>query len=166
MPAQNEPKIKTTRTVFTIIERIQEMGGAGVTEIADSLGMSKSTVHRHLATLEDMEYVVKDGDQYRISLKFLDHAYHAKQELELTDSVGPLLEQLAEETDEVAWLSVPEHDKMVGVEFEAGEHGIQTLDRVGLRTGPSNSSVSLYEAGRLLSISSGKVNLQSLKYHC
>ncbi|MBW7461065.1 helix-turn-helix domain-containing protein, partial [Paenibacillus sepulcri] len=42
-----------------------------MTEIADSVGLHKSTVHRMLATLEDKGFVIRDpaSERYRLGLR-------------------------------------------------------------------------------------------------
>jgi len=53
--------VKTTETLFDIVEYIED-DGATVTELADELKYAKSTVHRHLTTLEARRYVVKESN--------------------------------------------------------------------------------------------------------
>lgn len=126
--------VKTAETIFGIVEFLLETGGSGVTEIAESQDMAESTVHSHLATLRDQEYVVKDGTTYRPSLKFLDHGVRVRDELSLSDAARPVIEQLSEETGEVAWIVVEEHGRAVYLMNSSGEKAVQTRGRVGRRT--------------------------------
>lgn len=131
---EDNPPIKTAKTVFGIIECLQRNEGATLTEVTNETERAKSTIHSHLRTLEDMEYVVKKNGEYDLGLKFLDHGHYAKQQLAITDAIGSTLEQLAEETGEVAWVMVEEHGKAVCLEVASGDRAIHTLDRTGLRT--------------------------------
>lgn len=63
--------LKTTAQSIEILELIQEMGGARVSELADHLERPKSTVHGHLATLEAGELLVKRGDRYYLGPELL-----------------------------------------------------------------------------------------------
>lgn len=127
-------RVKTVDTVFGIIEYLQEANGAGVTEVSEALGRAKSTVHDHLATLEEKEYVVKQPDDtYTIGLKFLSHGIHARQIREVVRIAQPYLDDLADETGEVVWLVVEEHGRGVFVSKAMGEHAVQTLGRIGKR---------------------------------
>ncbi|WP_082146831.1 helix-turn-helix domain-containing protein [Halostagnicola sp. A56] len=63
--------VKSDQTLFTIIEALDHLGQAGVTDLANYTGKSKSSVHKHLKTLDKGHYVVKDRGQYRLSFKFL-----------------------------------------------------------------------------------------------
>jgi DNA-binding IclR family transcriptional regulator len=54
--------IKALERSLEIIDAIRELDGARVTELAEYLGYPASTVHSHLATLRDNEYLTKEGD--------------------------------------------------------------------------------------------------------
>lgn len=127
-------EVKTTRTVFGIIESIQQLDGASVPELADHVGLARSTVHNHVKTLVRNEYLVETNGEYHLGLKFLDHAYHAKGRLRVTSAISPTLEKLAENTEELAWIVVEEHGKAVNLEMAETSQSVRTTDRVGLRT--------------------------------
>ena len=64
--------IRSVEIAFRIIDLLQEKGEAGVTELADEVGMGKSAVHNHLTTLRKHGYVIQTDDGYQIGLKFLE----------------------------------------------------------------------------------------------
>jgi len=96
--------------------------------------MAESTVHSHLATLQDQEYVVKDGTTYRPSLKFLGHEIRVRNELPLSSTARPVIEELAKDTGEVAWTVVEEYGRAVYLMRKSGEKAVQTRGRIGRRT--------------------------------
>lgn len=126
--------VKTTGTVFKIIARIQELGGGSLAELSKELNFAKSTIHDHLSTLESKEYVVRDGEEYTLSLKFLDHGMFAKNELDIAHVGQPVIEDLAEKTGAGAWVVVEEHGKAVPLNKAMGEKGITTHATVGSRS--------------------------------
>lgn len=134
MNKKNRRRVKSAETVFGIIEALHELGTTGPTEVANRLNLSKSTVHDHLATLEDLEYVIAEGGEYRLSLKFLDHGIVARNELDIVDIAKPSLDQMADESGDVAWLIVEEHGSAVYLDKAIGENGVQTAGRIGKRT--------------------------------
>jgi DNA-binding IclR family transcriptional regulator len=136
MGLDKSPKrsVKTANTVFGIIEYLLETGGADVSEIAESQEMAKSTVHSHLATLSDLEYVVKDDKTYRLSLKFLNHGVRVRDDHSLTRVAPPIIEQLSADTGEVSWIIVEEHGKAVYLLKESGENAVKTRGYVGKRS--------------------------------
>jgi len=125
--------VKTTQTVFGIIEALEELDGAGVSELAEQLDLAKSTVHDHLTTLEQMEYVVKEDRSYRVSLRFLGHGMAVKRRNKLSQVASSTLEQLAKETEEVAWLYVAEHGMGVLLDKAHGDHAVDIMGSIGLR---------------------------------
>lgn len=70
--------VRTTRTMFKIIEYIKRRDGTIITEIATELGYAKSTVHRHLTTLTGLGYVVEESDEFHVGLRFLELGQDAK----------------------------------------------------------------------------------------
>lgn len=125
--------VDAVQTACDVIDALQALDGAGVTELATHLGRSKGTVHSHLSTLKENEYVIKDGDTYRVSLRFMDVAEYAKDRLRITDIVTEELEELAAETGEIAQFAVEEHGRAVYIEKAMGDNAVQTASRVGMR---------------------------------
>lgn len=99
---------KTTVRSFRVIEALNERGEAGVSALASELGMSKGTVHKHLSTLQEINYVVKEGSTYRLGLGFLGLGVRTRSRLSLYQFARGSLEELAEITGELASLVVPE----------------------------------------------------------
>lgn len=126
-------RIKTTDTVFDIIEILSESEALTVTEIAEEMGMAKSTVHNHLSTLLEKEYIVKETGKYRLGLKFLRVGRESRSRLDLPGVVQRGLNQMAEETDEIAWFMVEEYDQGVYVNVAKGEHAVQPYGEIGKR---------------------------------
>jgi IclR family acetate operon transcriptional repressor len=126
-------RVKAADTMFAIIELLQERDGAGVTEVAQELGVAKSTAHDHLHTLLHKQYVVHDDSEYRIGLKFLDHGIHARNNLKASRIVQRTLSELANETGEAAWFIVEEYGQAVFANKAMSRHSVQTHGRVGKR---------------------------------
>jgi len=126
-------RVKATDTLFEIIAALQAMDGATLAELSDELEFAKSTIHSHLATLESNEYVIRNDGVYQLGLKFLDHGIFVKNNREISRIGSPILEELAAETGEVAWIIVEEHGKAVYLDKAMGEKAVQTHARVGGR---------------------------------
>ena len=72
MPTDDEPSgLQTTATSIAVMELLDELDGAGITELADHMDAPKSTIHGHLATLKEAEFVVKQGDIYMLGPELL-----------------------------------------------------------------------------------------------
>jgi IclR family acetate operon transcriptional repressor len=126
--------IKTTETVFDVIESLWTTNGATVTELADRLDIAKSTAHAHLSTLEQREFVVRNGNTYQLSLRFLELGIHVRDQIELSRIAEPLLTKLAEETGEAIWLIVEEHGWAIYLNKAMGENALQIKSTIGERS--------------------------------
>lgn len=125
--------VQSVQTTLDIIDILQENQGARVTDLADELGRSKGTVHSHLATLLENEYVVKDGDEYRLSLRYLDLGEFVKERLGIFHVVKEELNDLAEDVGELAQFATTEHGHAVYLYKTGGPKAVQTASRVGHR---------------------------------
>lgn len=133
--------IKSVSMTFAILEALKRLGEAGVTEIADEVGTTKGTVHNHLSTLTHEEYVVKDGDRYRVGFRFLDFVYNARRQLGVYDMATQEIDKLAEKSEEMALFVVEEHGLSVCVYRAMGEKAVSTPVHVGDRKTLHNTAV-------------------------
>lgn len=124
--------VRSDERMLDIIEALKRQTSAGVTELAETLDMPKSTVHVHLSTLRDRGYVVQDDSrEYRLSLQFLDIGMAVRESQQMYEEVMPKLKELAEETEEKAWWIVEENGKAVFTAKATGKRGIRTNARIG-----------------------------------
>jgi DNA-binding IclR family transcriptional regulator len=124
-------KIGATQKAFEIIETLVEMDGAGVSEIANEVEMSKGTVHAHLASLVDTGYVINQNGEYKPSLQFLDLGIYARNSLDVFNIVKPKIDELAEITDIRAQYMVEEHAHAVYLYRAVGDNTVPTNARLG-----------------------------------
>ncbi|REA00988.1 IclR family transcriptional regulator [Haloferax sp. Atlit-6N] len=99
----------TTVTSFRIIEALKRHEGATVPQLVDELELASGTVYKHLNTLQSIQYVDKDGSEYRLGLGFLELGIAARTQRNLYRQTYGSLESLAETTGGVTTLMVPEH---------------------------------------------------------
>ncbi|MDQ2052691.1 IclR family transcriptional regulator [Natronolimnohabitans sp. A-GB9] len=133
MPGNPDQTVKSADTLFGVLQAVHELGGSGATEVAEELGIAKSTTHNHLTTLVEHEFLIKEGSTYRVGLKCLHYGIQAKSRIELAEIVKPSLEQMAGETDEIAWFMVEEYGKGVYLEKAMGERAVQPYGEIGKR---------------------------------
>lgn len=124
-------RVQSDETLFDVVELLEERDGAGVTEIADGLGIAKSTVHAHLTTLVERGYVVNEGGQYRLGLQFLRHGVHAQNANALYRVAKEKVTHLAQETDERAWCQVEENGMCYYLCGAEGKHPVHPPVRIG-----------------------------------
>ncbi|GAB3673033.1 IclR family transcriptional regulator [Halopiger thermotolerans] len=120
-----EYPVKATETSLEIIDLLQELDRAGVTELATELDLAPSAVHKHLSTLQEHRYVVKDGSKYRLGLRFFELGGYTRHRMELYNTAKPELKALAEETGEKTNLLVEEHGLGIYIYRSMGNQAVQ-----------------------------------------
>lgn len=130
----SEPtSVNAIGTTFRILEVLKDHDGCGVAEIADHLGMPKSTVHDHLQSLHTLGYVVKDDGIYRVGARFLDLGGYARQRMKTYQVARPEIKKLAEETGEHANLMVEQHGQGIFLDKTEGEDAVQLDTYAGMQ---------------------------------
>lgn len=110
--ADTVPRVKATETSFRIVELLDRKTGAGVSELAREVDVSKSAVYKHVKTLERLGYLVRDGDDYHLSNRFLSLGRGARERLPL-DAIRDVISDLAETTEHTSSFIVHENDRGV-----------------------------------------------------
>ena len=131
----NARPVTTVETTFAILEQLKRADEAalGVSELASRLDLAKSTVHRHLATLESLGVAVRHEDGYRLGLRLLDYGLYARNQRRLYAVAKPKVDELAEETGEKVWCITHEHGRSIHLYGATGKHSVQTDAREGSR---------------------------------
>lgn len=119
--------------MLSVVEVLRDEGGAGVTAVADQLGVAKSTAHAHLQTLQDNRYVVKRDGDYHVGLRFLELGRAARQPWDEYTFIEEKVEELAAESQMRAQFLTAEHNEAVYVYRSTGRHSVPTDSRVGVR---------------------------------
>ncbi|MCU4800549.1 IclR family transcriptional regulator [Halobacteria archaeon HArc-gm2] len=110
--ADSVPRVKATETSFRIIELLDERQGAGVSELAREVDISKSAVYKHVKTLERLGYLVREGDDYFPSNRFLDLGRGARGRLPV-EAIRRVIGDLAETTGHTSSFIAHEDDRGV-----------------------------------------------------
>lgn len=106
---RNSDESKTIRSVenaFCILDELRDRQCAGVTELSNSIGLSKGTIHHYLATLRKQGFVEKQDGKYRLGLRPLSYGGVAREREQVFQIGKESVDQLAETTDETARLVV------------------------------------------------------------
>lgn len=116
--------VNSLRTTFQILEEIVERNGAGVSELAITTDLPRSTIYDHLVSLYELGYLVKIDGDYHISSDFLRMGDLARQDRKLYQASIDELKHLAEETGEYASLTIEEHGRAIIIATEEGTEAI------------------------------------------
>lgn len=107
--------IGAVEKTFRILEVLKERDGARLTELAESVDMSHSSVHHYLATLRESGYVVKRDETYDVGVRFLTLGGYARNKERLYRIAKEKVDELAVELDGTARLVVESNG--VGITF-------------------------------------------------
>jgi DNA-binding IclR family transcriptional regulator len=118
---------------FAVVEALKELGRATPEEIASAVERSEATVSHYLSWLEGQGYITRRDDGYQNGLKFLDIGERVKYGTGIFDIAAEQIDELAEESGELALLSVLEHGQNVLLYKSHGPDAIQTSHEIGLR---------------------------------
>lgn len=133
MAQKTKTSIASTEKSFEIVDALVSEGPCGVTELANHLGHNKTTVYHHLSTLESRDYVAKENGKYKLGLRFFDVGQHTRRQ-HLIYRVGkPEIDELANETGELANMMVAEKGLGTYIYISRGENAIRLDTKMGTR---------------------------------
>jgi IclR family acetate operon transcriptional repressor len=128
---------KTSSTVekaFSILELVsqKEAGGTSLAEVSKYLHVSKSTAHRYLTTLEELDVLRRDdSDEFNLGPKLIElsGAFLSRQDLRNESQAS--LEQLAAQTEETVHLAIPSGDEVVYIAKVDSPHSVRMASHIG-----------------------------------
>jgi DNA-binding IclR family transcriptional regulator len=143
--------LQSVDRAIAVLRILARMGSAGVTEVAEEMGVHKSTISRLLKVLEAQGMAQASGrGKYQLGLGILHLANAIPVRLDLTREARPVLKALAAQFGETVNLAVLSSNHVVNIDEAFG---------------PSTLAATENWMGRLTPIhatSSGKVFLASL----
>lgn len=121
MTVGNTPPVKATTTSTRILEALLDLDGANLTEVVNDVGLSKSSVHNHLETLDRLGFVVKDNQQYKVSLRFLKIGAHARATFPLFQAGRAEVDRLASASGLTTGIAVLERGECICIHYTVGQ---------------------------------------------
>ena len=125
--------VQSVDRALTILERLARSGEAGVTEIANEIGVHKSTAFRLVATLEAHRLVeqTEERGKYRLGVGLLRLAGATTARLDLVQEARPVCRQLASDTGETVNIAVLSESSALYLDQVAGSSALQPHNWVG-----------------------------------
>lgn len=124
-PGGESPVRSIARAVAVLEQFSLERPELTFTEISSGIGLTKSTTHRLLAALQHQEMIEFDAkrSRYRLGLKVFRLGSVVSKTMEVGACSDSLLEELAGETGETAYVVVPDGDETLCVRrYDGGSH--------------------------------------------
>jgi len=130
----SEPQRLGSQTLFRALDVIELVAEGPITlgDLAERLGLTRSTTHRLASALTDRRYLtfVRRGG-YSLGPKLLELGFRVRDELDLPRVAGPQLERLALLTEDTVHLGVLDHGRVLYLDKIAGKRRINISSRVG-----------------------------------
>ena len=106
-----------------------------MTQIADQVGIHKSTAHRLLATLENKRFIQRDPDTgiYRLGIRLLQMAYLTLEQNDLRRLAAPLMHKLCDLYEENIDLTLLDDIDVVFVNILEGPQRVKLAAAIGQR---------------------------------
>ena len=125
--------VQSVDRALLVLEILAELGQAGVTEIADELGVHKSTVSRLIAVLEARGFVeqIAERGKYRLGFAVARLARASSAALDIAKLSQGICEALSIEVAETANLAVLDGDRIVNIVEAIGPAEITLRTWVG-----------------------------------
>lgn len=133
MSKHDELRVKSLATSVEVMAALMALDYPGVTEVADHLGVPKSTAHDHLNTLIKLEFVVKEPEGYRLGARFLEFGGYAREQMKVYCVARPVVNRLAEDIGEHANLMVEEHGLGSFLYKSKGDNAVTLDTHPGMR---------------------------------
>src|SRR5918995_4499861 len=107
--------VQSVDRAITVMELLSRRGWSGVTDVANELGINKSTAYRLLTTLRDRGLVEQDAatEKYRLGFGLITLASSVTADLDVARCSRPVCDWLAERTRETVTVAVLEGDDAV-----------------------------------------------------
>jgi len=97
----------------------------GISELAQDLGLTRSTTHRYAATLASLGYLEQDGPtrRYRLGPRVLDLGFSMLGSLELREIAAPRLRRLTDTTGYTSNLAIRDDTDVILIDRVRGRPG-------------------------------------------
>lgn len=124
-------RVSAVKRAFRIIDILRGSGTMRINDIAEALDIPTSTAHVHLKTLEDIGYVIKEEDGFKVGLQFLRDGSVIRNELSVYSVAKSEIDNLAESTGEVANLGSEENGQRVILYQSEGNEAVYDNALIG-----------------------------------
>ena len=97
---RREERVQALDLALQMLEQLAFTGKPGrVTDLAKLLGTSKNRIHRHLQTLVDMGYVVRDADtqRYSVGIRLVQLGSAVANQYDLLSVSRPIMQRLRDQ---------------------------------------------------------------------
>ncbi len=136
MTATKQPEsVSSVLKTFGILQALSAQKDIGLSELAQRLMMSKSTVYRFLQTLKALGYVHQEGESehYSLTLKLFELGSTALEYVDLVDLADSEMRRVSDLTDEAIHLGTLDGDGIIYIHKIDSKYNLRMYSRIGRR---------------------------------
>jgi DNA-binding IclR family transcriptional regulator len=126
-------EIKSVIKSFEILRYIKQLNGAKVSELTELTDLTKGTVHTHLSTLMNLEYVTQNDSEYHLTCQFIIEGEYVRNHNPVFQAGWNEINKLAIETGEFVHLMAEHAGGEITLHDAQGENAIATDYRIQMR---------------------------------
>jgi DNA-binding IclR family transcriptional regulator len=127
--------MRSVSVALAVLEAVAEHQPVGVSELARTMGLPKSTTQRMLLTLGDLGWIragEEEPTRWSLTAKAMAIGAHHRGDEEIRRIALPVMRALSAETGETVHLSVPEDREVILVQKVEGDSPVRTHTTIGL----------------------------------
>lgn len=124
----------TVKRAFQILFMLQrnDKDGISFADVAQAFDISKSTAHRYLTTLEEMDIIQRDErDRFHFGFKLVELAGAYLADHDLRNESEELIKELSSKTQETIHLAIPSSDGIVYIDRVDSSYSIRMASQIG-----------------------------------
>ncbi|MCK4394417.1 IclR family transcriptional regulator [Candidatus Bipolaricaulota bacterium] len=144
-------------------ELAQSAEGMTAVELAERIGVHKTSTYRYINSFLDMGYVQSDGDgRYHLGNKILELGSQMLQRMPLRETAHPFLVKLSTATQKTVHLCVLDGHDVVYIDKVESQKSLPILSRIGSRapaycTGVGKALLSELPTDQVVSLLQGSI---------
>lgn len=126
--------MRSVSVALAVLEVVAEHQPIGVSELARSMDLPKSTAQRMLSTLGELGWIRASADEptrWSLTAKALSIGSRHRADEEIRRVAVPAMHTLSAATGETVHLSVPEERRIVLIEKVEGDNPVRTYTSIG-----------------------------------
>ncbi|MGF1766995.1 DNA-binding transcriptional regulator KdgR [Enterovibrio makurazakiensis] len=135
MSNKQPDSVSSVQKTMAIFETLGGEKEIGISDLAQRLMMSKSTVYRFLQTMKTLGYVSQEGEteRYALTLKLFEVGAGALQNVDIIDYANIEMSKISEETMEALHLGALDDDSIIYIHKIDSKYKLSMQSRIGKR---------------------------------
>ncbi|PJC87083.1 DNA-binding transcriptional regulator KdgR [Vibrio sp. HA2012] len=127
--------VSSVLKTFGILQALSTQKDIGISELAQRLMMSKSTVYRFLQTMKTLGYVAQEGESenYSLTLKLFELGATTLEYVDLVDIADIEMRRISDLTMEALHLGALDGDSIIYIHKIDSKYNLRMQSRIGRR---------------------------------